>query len=459
MITLSDKLLQEKKLPMHMPGHKRNAALFPHLTSLCAEQDITEITGFDNLHDANGIIKASQDCAASLRGADRAFFLINGSTCGILAAVSACVPFGGKILMARNCHKSVYNASDLVHADNVYLMPEYEPITGGCGCIMPQTVDAAIRQNPDVNLVIITSPTYEGIVSDIARICEISHAAGIPVLIDAAHGAHFGYPGFPESAASCGADIVVESLHKTLSGLTQTAVCYISGKYVNPKSIEKKLSVFETSSPSYLLLASIDGCINMLSKDSDRLFNAWNHALDCFFESAQKLKNIRLLTKDSGDFFDFDRSKIVMTSRKASGKEIFSLLQDSGIECEMSSAGYCLAMTGIGDTDKSLQQLSNVLLQIDDKLSGSFTPFQLYPPIPKKKLSPCAVEKKPFEQIPISQAEGRICAEYLWAYPPGIPVAVPGEFIDSACAETLSAYENAGIELSSTQKGEILVIK
>lgn len=459
MTTLSDKLLQKKKLPMHMPGHKRSAAKFPYLVPLCAEQDVTEITGFDNLHDANGILKESQKKAAALRGADRAFFLINGSTCGILAAITACVPFGGKILMARNCHKSVYNAAELIHADSIYLTPEYEPITGSCGCILPQSVSEAIQQHPDVSLVIITSPTYEGIVSDVAQICEIAHAADIPVLVDAAHGAHFGFPGFPVSAVSCGADVVVESLHKTLASLTQTAVCYVAGSIVNSERIAKKLSVFETSSPSYPLLASIDGCINMLSVNSEPLFREWNDALTKFYNSAQELKNIHILKNDGRSFFDFDRSKIVMTCKKCSGKELFSLLQDAGIECEMSSAAYCLAMTGIGDTDESLSQLLDALLQIDGKLYGSFTPFRLYPHLPKKVLPPYIAVDKPSEYVPISQASGRICADYLWAYPPGIPIAVPGELISRACAETLAAYENAGIELKSAEKGEILVIK
>lgn len=459
MTTLSDMLLQKKKLPMHMPGHKRNAAKFEYLAQLCVEQDITEITGFDNLHCAEGILKISQEKAAALRGADRAFFLINGSTCGILAAVSACVPFGGKILMARNCHKSVYNAAELIHADSIYLTPEYEPVTGSCGSIQPQTVSEAVRRHPDAALVIITVPTYEGIISDIAQICKISHAAGIPVLVDAAHGAHFGYPGFPSSAVSCGADVVVESLHKTLSSLTQTAVCYVSGSIANAEQIAKKLAVFETSSPSYLLLASIDGCINMLSENSEPLFCAWNEALDSFYHSAETLKNIRLLTNNSGDFFGFDRSKIVMTSRKASGTEIFNLLRDAGIECEMSSAAYCLAMTGIGDTNETLSQLYDALSEIDGKLSGSFTPFRLYPPLPEKVLPPHIAAAKPAEYVPVSQSAGRICAEYLWAYPPGIPIAVPGELISSSCAETLAAYKNAGVEIKSAEKGEILVIK
>ena len=291
MTALYDKLKKYDSVRMHMPGHKRSAASFPHLANLSARQDITEITGFDNLHDAHGILKESMNTAAHLRGAGRAFYLINGSTCGILAAISACVPFGGKIIMARNCHKSVYNAAELIHAQTVYITPEHEPFTGGYGCISPDAVRTAIAQNHDAHAMVITSPTNEGSVSDIRKICDIAHSAHIPVIVDAAHGAHFGYADFPKDAVSYGGDIVIESLHKTLSGLTQTAVCYVSGNIADADKIEKKLSVFESSSPSYLLLSSIDGCIKMLYSDGDELFSPWITALNDFYRRAKNLKN------------------------------------------------------------------------------------------------------------------------------------------------------------------------
>lgn len=459
METLSDKLLNNKKLPMHMPGHKRSAASFPHLANLSARQDITEITGFDNLHDAHGILKESMNTAAHLRGADRAFYLINGSTCGILAAISACVPFGGKIIMARNCHKSVYNAAELIHAQTVYITPEHEPFTGGYGCISPDAVRTAIAQNHDAHAMVITSPTYEGIVSDIRKICDIAHGAHIPVIVDAAHGAHFGYADFPKDAVSYGGDIVIESLHKTLSGLTQTAVCYVSGNIADADKIEKKLSVFESSSPSYLLLSSIDGCIKMLYSDGDELFSPWITALNDFYRRTKNLKNFKFLSDYRGNFFDYDRSKIVISSEFASGTEIFEQLQGRGIECEMAAVGYCLAMTGIGDTPQSLLQLYRALEDADNRLTGNFSPFSLYPPAAEQAMPLHAAAEQAAESIPFSCAVGRISAEYIWAYPPGIPIIAPGERITEDAAAAVNAYQNNGIDLSFSENGKILVIK
>ena len=462
MENLSDKLLKEKKLPMHMPGHKRNIALFPHLEGISAEQDITEITGFDNLHGACGILKKSMDAAAQLRGVKSAFYLINGSTCGILAAVTACVPYGGKIIMARNCHKSVYNAAGLVCANTVYLISDHEPLTGGYGCISPETVEDAVKKNTDASLIVITSPTYEGIVSDISSISRIAHMANIPVLVDAAHGAHFGFGNFPQSASACGADISVESLHKTLSSLTQTSVCYLSGNIVSPDLIAEKLAVFESSSPSYLLLASIDGCINQLRNESDRLFSSWQSALKRFYIKAQNFKNIHLLDNTDGSFFDLDNSKIVIFAENISGKTMFSRLYEYGIECEMAAPGYVLAMTGIGDTDKSLSKLFNALMEIDREIPAlpkNFTPFPLYPPLPPRELLPWENSGRPCEAVDIRRAVGRISAESIWAYPPGIPILVPGEKISSDAADVMNSYSRCGIELSSAEKDKILVIK
>ena len=227
MKTLLELLEENKKIPMHMPGHKRNTALSPYLKKLGADVDITEITGFDNLNNACGILKESMEKAANLRKADRAFYLVNGATGGILAAVSALVGNGDKVIVARNCHKSVYNAIELAGAVPVFVLPKVDEKTGIPGDIKKEDIENEIKTNPDARLVIITSPTYEGIVSDIKGISEACHKAGIPLLVDAAHGAHLGYGyGFPEDAYTQGADISVESLHKTLPSLTQTAICY-----------------------------------------------------------------------------------------------------------------------------------------------------------------------------------------------------------------------------------------
>ncbi|MBO5059545.1 MAG: aminotransferase class V-fold PLP-dependent enzyme [Clostridia bacterium] len=460
MKTLLDLLEENKRIPMHMPGHKRNTELAPYLERLAARYDITEIGGFDDLHSASGILKQSMERAAAMRSAKQAFYLVNGATCGLLAAIYA-LAAGKKVILARNCHKAVYNALELCDAQTVFVMPELDSRTGMCGQVRAADIENKITENPDAALVIVTSPTYEGVVSDIDSICRVAHNAGIPVLIDAAHGAHFGFGyGFPKDAISCGADIVVESLHKTLPSLTQTAILYVSGELVNPQLISDKLAVFETSSPSYLLMASIDGCISLLTERADELFSAWRRWLDLFYNKAGKLENLKILNNENGRFFDFDTSKIVISG--ADGNWVVNTLREYNIECEMASLGYAVAMTGMGDTAESVAYLADCLWEMDKKVACQEKKYTLYPECPQKVLTVKAAIDKPREYVSYSEAAGRICGQYVWAYPPGIPIILPGERISKSIAKILADYKSCGIELKgvpSCMDGKILVIK
>ncbi len=458
MKSLMDLLESENRIPMHMPGHKRNILLSHYLERLSADLDITEIDGFDDLHSPDGILKASMEVAASLRGVKKAFYLVNGATCGILAAIFA-VAENEKVICARNCHKSVYNALEISRAKTVFINPPYCKKTGICGSVMPLDIAEKINENPDTKLIILTSPTYEGVVSDIEEICRTAHEKNIPVLVDAAHGAHFGFGyGFPKAASQCGADIVVESLHKTLPSITQTAVCYVSGSLIDEKDIAEKLSVFETSSPSYLLLASIDGCVNMLSEKGDVLFANWQNILDRFYESIKGLENIEILQND-GRFFDLDRSKIVMFTKD--GKKLLEDLRYFGIECEMAMPEYVIAMTGMGDTEENLVRLSNALRELDKKSEKAHRNI-IAPDIPKMIMSSSSAKKQPSEYADYKKSVGRIAAEYVWAYPPGVPIVIVGEEITAETSDILEKYEKYGFCLKGNRKrksGKILVIK
>lgn len=457
MKTLIEQLHNNKKIPMHMPGHKRNTALSPYLKKLAADLDITEIAGFDNLHNAEGILKESMQKAAKLRNADRAFYLVNGTTCGILAAVCALLSAGDKAIVARNCHKSVYNALELAKAEPVFVMPEICKKTGISGHINNADIEKKIKENPDAKLVIITSPTYEGVVSDIKGISEVCHKNSIPLLVDAAHGAHLGFGyGFPEDAMSQGADISVESLHKTLPSLTQTAICYCKEQYA--EKLSQKLSVFQTSSPSYLLMASIDGCINLLTEKGGELFSRWQENLEYFYEKCENLENIGIL-KDSG-FFARDPGKIVLLCHN--GKWLFEELEKKGIECEMASCGYVVAMTGMGDTREMLSYLAASLAYIDKRAKPANGNKILRTTLPVREKSVAEAKMCRTELVKYEQARGRVAAEYIWAYPPGIPLVIPGEAVSEAELELFRKYDSFGIQLSGTQnreKGKILVIK
>ncbi len=433
-----DKLLGNKKIPMHMPGHKRNTALAPYLKHLGADLDITEIEGFDNLHAPSGMILESMEKAAKIRNSKLAFYLVNGTTSGILAGVSAVVSSGDTVISARNCHKSVYNALELCGAKTVFVMPKIHAETGISGSITPTDIEEKIKENPDAKLVILTSPTYEGVTSDIKGICKVAHKHNIPVLVDAAHGAHLGFTDdFLSDAISLGADISVESLHKTLPSLTQTAICYVNGDLVDSEKIADKLSVFQSSSPSYLLMASIDGCINLLEDKKEELFADWNDRLTDFYEKCEAFENLQLL-KNSGDFFGIDKSKIVILTK--SGEWLTNELRKMGVECEMMLPGYVVAMTGMGDTKEMLSYFATCLLKLDKVAEkwevGKKTALML----PQKAMEIKDAKEKDFEWVKIEKSTGRISAGYVFAYPPGIPIICPGEVISEEIKNLLVKY-------------------
>ena len=229
---------QSDYYPFHMPGHKRNRA--SSADDFLFERDITEISGFDNLHHAEGILKEAQEYAAQIYGTKKCFFSVNGSTAALLAAVSASVNKGGKILVARNCHKAVYHALYLRELQPVYIYPHEDQRLGINGGISPERVERYLEEHPEVEAVLITSPTYDGIVSNVEKIAEIAHRHEVLLIVDEAHGAHFRFSEyFPVSAADLGADIVIQSFHKTLPSMTQTAVLHVCSDRVDVEKVKQ----------------------------------------------------------------------------------------------------------------------------------------------------------------------------------------------------------------------------
>ena len=277
-------------LAMHMPGHKRNAGAAKYLAGLGARYDITEIDGFDNLHAPEDILRDAMARAAALWGSERAYFLVNGATGGILAGVRALTRRGDRVIVARNSHQAVYHALELMELDAAYVLPEFDTATGLPGPVKPESVERVLSAHPDARLVIVTSPTYDGAVSDIASIARAAHARGVPLLVDEAHGAHLGFHRyFPGGAVRAGADIVIQSVHKTLPSLTQTAIAHAGG-LANPDRFQAALDIFQTTSPSYLLLASIDGCVRLIEQRGEILFDAWAARLSRFDELSNALR-------------------------------------------------------------------------------------------------------------------------------------------------------------------------
>lgn len=459
---LYDKLKKYSKsgvYPFHMPGHKRNTALSDGIMPY--EIDLTEIDGFDNLHNAEGCILEVQNLAERLYNVKKAFLLVNGATGGILSAVRAMTNRGDKVLVARNSHKSVYNALEICGLEPEYIVPAVDDEFGINCSITPLQVEKAIVENPSTKLLIITSPTYEGVVSDIKEICRIAHLHNVMVLVDEAHGAHFPFSkSFPSEAVASGADAAVASLHKTLPSLTQTALLLTSNEeLINP--LAENLAIFETSSPSYVFMSAIEKCLEFCENAS--AFDEYIKRLNSFNEKCKSLKKIKVLCYGNDEvknhrFFDFDISKITVSVRglDINGTQLAEILRnDFKIEPEMVCSDYVLLISTVCDTDEGFARLINALQIIDSKCSvKELNPCRYSITMPKIAVKPCECSGKDGEFCLLEHSIDKISLEYVWAYPPGIPIIAKGEIITQDIANIIIAQIASGINVCST-KGKI----
>ena len=458
----------------HMPGHKRNLDLMDGTSPY--RIDITEIDGFDDLHHAEGILRDAQERAARVYHADETHFLVNGSTVGILSAILGTTEKGDSILVARNCHKSVYHAIYLNELDPVYLYPKFDTEQGLSTEIDAADVQKALEEHPKIRAVMIVSPTYDGVVSDIEKIAEIVHAKGCPLIVDEAHGAHFGFdPYFPKSANIYGADLVINSLHKTLPALTQTALLHVNGDMVNRRKVKQYLDMLQTSSPSYILMASIDACIGMLEEtletQSDarsdykykNIFSEYANRIEALRKDLKRLKYLKIIQTDNTD--RCDRSKFVISVKHApmSSHELYEiLLHRYHLQMEMLAGTYVLAMTTVGDTQEGLDRLRDALLEIDKEIdTRQGRPAAIETDLPLSGRQPALekvwtiaeavnrrdkIQKRSFED-----SIGCISVEYAYLYPPGSPLIVPGERITKEAVEILHWYQEHDFSIEGLQ--------
>ncbi len=471
--------------PMHMPGHKRNSDAGE--MSAYFDIDITEIDGFDNLHDAEGIIREAEERANALYGAEETHFLVNGSTCGVMAAVSASVHKGGTIIVGRNCHKSLYHAAYLRELNLRYLYPCEKKVTGGKGQletilygeISDREIKSVIEENPEAEAVLITSPTYEGIVSDIRTIADIVHRAGMILIVDEAHGAHFGMSTeLPESAVSQGADIVIHSVHKTLASMTQTALIHVNGDRVDRERLRRFLRIYQSSSPSYVLMSSIDSCVRQLTEEKEEVFRRLKAFRNHIDNETKGLRNIYV----PGSEIIPDPCKVLICAagRTVTGQRIYDILRlDHNIQLEMAADTYALAIITGFDTYEGIERLINTLRMIDNAIEEDIKAREAENiadnPVkdnadsnPDRRLQ---YECKPelslhtawdAEKIrrDITGASGRISADFINLYPPGIPLIVPGEIFTDELINSILSFIDQGLNAQGVymdEKGSLLV--
>lgn len=465
--------------PYHMPGHKRQmteafAIDFPNPFSI----DITEIEGFDNLHHPEGILKESMEWAASVYGADRTYYLVNGSSAGVLSAICGVTNNSDTILMSRNSHKSAYHGVFLNHLRAKYIYPQILDNFGVQGGLLPDEIDRMLKTCDDIRAVFVVSPTYDGIVSDIKTIATITHKHNIPLIVDEAHGAHFRYgENFPVSALELGADVVIQSIHKTLPSFTQTALLHVKGEYVDLEKIERYLHIYQSSSPSYVLMAGIENCIRFMEGDGSARMKEFLALLMPMRKRLGRMKHLELLDESvvgKAGVYDLDASKLVVSTKGSglTGKQLDECLRERyHLEMELCGVDYVTAITSVADTARGLQRLEDALLELDGeleqralscgKLSGKKKKDAdaLGEWVPQIAMSIYEAVSAQHVNLPLGECAGYVSAEYIYVYPPGIPIVVPGEVLQMEIVELIVDYQRTGLAVQGTRDLSLKMIQ
>ena len=437
----------------HMPGHKGTLPLHPMMEDLLGGNpqpaDLVEINGIlDYLHSPKGALKEAQELASDAYGADHTFFLINGSTVGNVGSVMSVSADGQQVIMTRASHRSVYGGVVLSGAMPVYIEPEYHPEVGSPLAARVEVVQRLLEANDHVAAVHITSPNYYGVISDTAKIADLAHQHGAALLVDEAHGSHLNfYEGLPESAARLGADMIIQSTHKTQGALTQGSMLHCNDNgMINLGRVAQVLSLLQSSSPSSLLLASLDAARMQMATEGRAL-------LDNAVTLAQKAREaIRAIDGlwCYGDeligtvgIYTYDPTKLIIRTTDAgyTGYEAYDKLRyEHGIDAEFSDLRQVICSVTIGDTDASINKLVNALRAIAaDKRPARSHQAETAPPagLPKLVISPREAYFAKSRPVPIADAIGEIVAENIIPYPPGIPLLVPGEVMEQHHLEYL----------------------
>ncbi|NJK63177.1 MAG: aminotransferase class I/II-fold pyridoxal phosphate-dependent enzyme [Synechococcaceae cyanobacterium SM2_3_1] len=453
------------KAPFHTPGHKQGRGIPQDLRDLLGEMvfkaDLTELPEVDNLHDPDGVIQEAQILAAQAYGASRSWFLVNGSTCGVETLIMAVCDPGDRILVPRNCHKSAVAGVILSGAVPVYMEPDYDRSLGLAHGVTPASVERALQLYPDVKGVLVVNPTYYGVCSDIEAIAAIVHARNLPLLVDEAHGPHFAFhPRLPISALEAGADLVVQSTHKVISGMTQASLLHLQGDRVDPNRVRNILQLLQSTSPNYVLLMSLDVARRQMALQGTELLSETLTLAEQVRVQLNQIPGISCFGSErilsSPGFFDLDPTRVTVTVTGLGlyGFEAHDLVNDRFlVQPEMSTLHNVVFIFSIGNTDRDGERLVQSFVQLaqeQQQQMGEMTEklqrlaaIQL-PPLPPQRLSPRQAFFAPIHRIPFQEARGEVCAEIISPYPPGIPILVPGEEVTQEAIDYLLLVHEAG---------------
>ena len=448
-------------VPFDVPGHKRgrgNMELTEFLGEDCMSVDVNSMKPLDNLCHPVSVIKDAEALAAEAFGAANAFFMVGGTTSAVQSMIMYACKEGDKIIMPRNVHRSAINALIMTGAVPVYVNPDVNTKLGIALGMSVAQVEQAIRDNPDAKAIMVNNPTYYGICSDLKRITELAHAHGMLVLVDEAHGTHFYFgENFPLTAMAAGADCASVSMHKSGGSLTQSSFLLL-GKNVNADYMRQVINLTQTTSASYLLLSSLDISRKRLALGGREIFAQTVEMAEYARSEINEIGGYYAYSKEliNGDsIFDFDVSKLSIYTLPIglAGIEVYDLLRDEyDIQIEFGDIGNVLAYISVGDRKRDIERLISALAEIKRRFGKDGTDM-----LTQEYISPVVSEtpRKAFyakkRSLPLDEAAGQVCSEFVMCYPPGIPILAPGELITHEIIEYIKYAKEKGCQMTGTE--------
>lgn len=427
-------------IPFDVPGHKRGRGI-PELVDFFGEDildiDYNSMKCLDNIGNPKGVIKEAHELMADLYGADHAFFLTNGTTSGVQAMIMSACDCGDQVILPRNVHKSVINGLIIAGVRPVYIQPEVNYELGITIGVTPERVEEAILQHPNAKAVFLINPTYYGVVSDLKAIIEICKKHDKAVLVDEAHGAHLPFhEDLPAPAMSLGADMAAVSLHKTGGSLTQSSVLLLKEGKIQKSRVNSILNMMQTTSASYLLMASLDGARKILATRGKEIFDKALHIARYAREEINKIPHFYAFGKeliDGKGVFNYDETKLSINTSQLgiTGLEVYDILRNEYmIQMELADVHNVMAIISLGDNIENVEALIAALKDISakykkDKVIKNTVVLEN----PEVVVPPREAFYKHRSSMPIEESEGKISGEFFMVYPPGIPILTPGERI------------------------------
>ena len=465
---------KEKVYPLHTPGHKggrgMDKSLLAALGKRAAAIDVSLMSELDDLHCPEGCLREAQDLAAELYGSDRCFFAVNGTTGAIHAMLISSLKPGEKVLIPRNAHRSVAGALVIGGLEAVFLPPEYDTFFGIDTQITAEAVTNALSSDPNIKAVLITSPNYYGMAADLKAIAEIAHSRGTVLLVDEAHGAHLGFSAaLPPSALQCGADACAQSTHKTLGALTQCSMLHVQGERIDLQRVAAAMSLLTTTSPNYLLMASLDAARAQLAEKGAEMAEAALAVAEKLREALRSIEGLkildsRILARSEVAAFDGTKVTVNVAGLGITGIEAGNILRENGLAVELVDRNNVLFLLTYADDNQEINSIIYKISEIFQKIKAQNKP-KLPPaancelPVAQQVLPPRQAFYVEAEEVAFCEAVGRISSEQISFYPPGIPVIIPGELVTKEILNYCQRMLALGLPVSGPIDGTLTKIQ